>query len=433
MCDTIVALPDATEDGAVLLAKNADTEVNEAQQILRLPRRDYLPGAAVRVTHLTIPQATYTHEVILGRSFWTWGGEVGCNEHGVAIGNEAAFSNQKCEKDGTGAIDLLRLALERAASARDAVDVIGDHVVRFGQGGNCQMMGNYWFDSGLLVADRKEAWVVNCAGHHWAARQAKSTEAISNRFQIGADWDLSSLSASRPVNGETKPDFRARFADPVREQECAADERESCAAGLLAARRGAITMHDMAAVLRDVGDEASYDVTADARPTKVCMHAGPTPARFWHATSAMITEVRPDSVVVWMTGTSATDLSIFKPLFFGVDTPSGLMPLGTDTEGTIWWRHERLHRPAMAHYRQLKPAIRAEFDALERSFQSESATVRDGSLRLKEEFVAWCWHRAAAATEAWIDRLARLPYAISHSAYRAAWERWNAEASLAFA
>jgi len=431
MCDTIVALPDATADGAVLLAKNADTEVNEAQQILRLPRRDYLPGAAVRVTHLTIPQAAHTHEVILGRSFWTWGGEVGCNEHGVAIGNEAAFSNQTCEKDGTGAIDLLRLALERAATAREAVDIIGGHIVRYGQGGNCQMMGNYWFDSGLLVADRKEAWIVNGAGHHWAARRARSTEAISNRYQIGTDWELSSLAGAAPVDGETRPDFRARFADPVRERECAADERESCAAGLLAGRNGAITMHDMATVLRDVGDEATYDVTADERPTKVCMHAGPTPARFWHATSAMITEVRPASVVVWMTGTSATDLSIFKPLFFGIDLPEGLMPLGTDTEGTIWWRHERLHRPAMARYREVKPEIRAEFDALERSFHDESATVRGGSPQLKAEFVAWCWHRAAAATEAWIGRLARRPYAITHPAYRAAWERWNAEASLA--
>ncbi len=44
MCDTIVALPEATADGAMLLAKNADTEVNEAQQILRYPAHDYLPA-----------------------------------------------------------------------------------------------------------------------------------------------------------------------------------------------------------------------------------------------------------------------------------------------------------------------------------------------------------------------------------------------------
>ena len=53
----------------MLLAKNADTEVNETQQILRLPARDYGPGTALRVTHLAIPQAERTHEVILDLSF----------------------------------------------------------------------------------------------------------------------------------------------------------------------------------------------------------------------------------------------------------------------------------------------------------------------------------------------------------------------------
>lgn len=427
MCDTIVALPDATADGAVLLAKNADTEVNEAQQILRLPARDYLPGTAVRITHLTIPQAAHTHEVLLDRSFWAWGGEIGCNEHGVAIGNEAAFSNQPADRDGVVVLDLLRIALERATTARQAVLVIGHHVEAYGQGGNVQMMGNYRFDSGLLVADRAEAWVVNCAGRHWAARRARSTEAISNRYQIADDWELSSLPAAGP-----KVDFRASFADPVREHEAGADERESCAAGLLAVRRGRITVHDMAAVLRDVGNEAEYDVVSDERSVRVCMHAGPTPGRFWHATGAMITETLPDSVTVWMTGTSATDLSIFKPLFFGIPLPeAGLQPSGIDGDGTLWWRHERLHRRAMARYREVKPEIRAEFDALERQFHAESIAVRSDSPSAKAEFVGECWQAAMRATERWIERLEQRPYIIAHAGYREMWDRCNAEASLA--
>jgi dipeptidase len=45
MCDTFVALSDSTANGSVLLAKSADTEVNEAQHFLRLPARDYPEGA----------------------------------------------------------------------------------------------------------------------------------------------------------------------------------------------------------------------------------------------------------------------------------------------------------------------------------------------------------------------------------------------------
>ncbi len=117
---------------------------------------------------------------------------------------------------------------------------------------------------------------------------------------------MSSLPAAHP-----KTDFRARFADAAREQEVGAGERETCAAGLLAGRRGRITMRDMATVLRDVGEEATYDVVSDERAVRMCMHAGPTPQRFWHATGAMITEVWPDS------GTDAKA----KPLVVWASTP----------------------------------------------------------------------------------------------------------------
>ena len=221
MCDSFVALGNSTESGSGLLAKSADTEVNEAEHVVRFERREYGEGANVRVTHLVIPQARQTNEIILGKSFWSWGAELGANEHGVAIGNEAAFSNQTPQKDGVVVLDLLRLGVERAATACEAVDVIGRPVEQFGQGGNCQMMGNFWFDSGLLVADSREAFVVNCAGHHWAARRVDDVMAISNRYQITDDWHLSSLDDGSGA----KADFRAKFADEAREQETASMQR----------------------------------------------------------------------------------------------------------------------------------------------------------------------------------------------------------------
>src|SRR6266404_3277946 len=124
MCDTFVALPGATATGGVLLAKNADTEINEAQHVLKLPHHDHPDGAMVRLTHLVIPQARRTHEMLLDKSFWLYGGEIGVNEHGVAIGNEAVFSNRASEKDGVILIDLLRLILERSADRRQAVDLV---------------------------------------------------------------------------------------------------------------------------------------------------------------------------------------------------------------------------------------------------------------------------------------------------------------------
>jgi secernin len=426
MCDSFVALGNSTADGSVLLAKSADTEVNEAEHVVRFPRRQYRDGAMVRVTHMNIPQAPLTYEIILGKSFWSWGAEIGCNEHGVAIGNEAAFSNQKDGKDGVVVLDLLRLALERATTAREGVDVVGHHVETFGESGNCQMMGNYWFDAGLLIADRREAWVVNCAGRNWAARPVSDVMAISNRYQIGTDWTLSSLKA----NG-SKPDFRARFADEKREHEAGAMEREAMAQQILDARKGRITVKDMADILRCVGDEDSYDVTEGDRSTRVCMHAGPTETRFWHATGAMISQASESSLVVWLTGTSATDLSCFKPLFFDADMPDlGPAPEGTYTEGSLWWKHEHLHRRAMAAYKEVKPQIRADFDRLEGEFFAEAPRVKTGGRKLKTEFVLDCWKRAEAMTDDWIARLKQRNYVIEHAAYRAMWDRFNREGSF---
>ena len=70
MCDTIVALPEATADGVVLFGKNSDRERNEAQSVEFVPRAEHAPGAKVACTYIAIPQARRTYAALLCRPFW---------------------------------------------------------------------------------------------------------------------------------------------------------------------------------------------------------------------------------------------------------------------------------------------------------------------------------------------------------------------------
>ena len=112
MCDTFVALSSVTRDKNVLFAKSADCEVNEANAIVRIPRKKHIKGEAVRITHLVIPQVEETYEIFLTKAFWTYGCEIGVNEYGLAMGEEAVFTTEMTEeKDGIIGPDLVRLGL----------------------------------------------------------------------------------------------------------------------------------------------------------------------------------------------------------------------------------------------------------------------------------------------------------------------------------
>ena len=65
---------------------------------------------------------------------------------------------------------IYRLGLERAKSAKQAVDVVSQMLEKHGQGGACSDAGGAWsYHNSFIIADQSEAWVLETAGKIWAA------------------------------------------------------------------------------------------------------------------------------------------------------------------------------------------------------------------------------------------------------------------------
>jgi secernin len=428
MCDTFVALKTATLNKSVLFAKSADCEVNEANTLVRVPRQKHLPGEAVRITHLVIPQAKETYEILLTKAFWTYGCEIGINEFGLAIGEEAVYTTEMAKEDRDGIIgpDLMRLALERAKDCREAIEVMTTLLQKYGQGGNAELKGNSHFDSSFILSDASDAFILETAGRHWAVKKIDTIASISNMLGIGRDWDQCSASY-----GNGNLDWAATFALPEVPVTLGSPDRQHITFEGLKEKMRRITPKTAFSIMRHHG-EGFHPATAEAH-RNICVHAGPQKDRRWQADSVMVTEVDSQGALIWVTGTSGTCVSIFKPVFMGIDLPDiGPLPTEHFNPNSLWWKHELLHRRAMADFDNLVPEIRKDFERLEDEFLVQAPSVKRGSNAEKCKFVDYCFREAIKATDVWIARLCRdTDLSFKNPAYHALWQRLNAEAGLA--
>lgn len=65
----------------------------------------------MQCTYVRIDQAERTHGVVLSRPAWLWGAEMGANEHGLCIGNEAVWGREEAGgEEALLGMDLVRFA-----------------------------------------------------------------------------------------------------------------------------------------------------------------------------------------------------------------------------------------------------------------------------------------------------------------------------------
>ena len=433
MCDTLVASPAATARGGLLFAKNSDRERNEAQFLEMTPAARHAPGAVLQATYIAIPQAAVTHACLLSRPFWTWGAEMGANEHGVVIGNEALHSIVPAQrKRALIGMDLVRLGLERGATAAEALAVIIDLLERHGQGGDCGHLGRFYYHNGFIIADPTEAYVLETVGRWWAVERVGRARALSNALSIGAAFDSVSpdLAAHAERAGWTGTDGRFDVAGRLidADRDAVTFGRGRCARGtaLLAAGDGQLTPAAMMAALRDHGEVAAADpawTPAQTVGRTICMHAAEG-ARRSQTVGSMVSELRGGRTVHWLTGTSAPCLSLFKPVLFESGLPpQGPRPADRDDGASLWWRHERVHRAALGDFAAWSHAIAPERDALEARFIARLDAAAPGELAAA---VALCWSEAEALEADWARRLsARRGRSPTQGAFTRSWARLN--------
>ncbi|KAM4626628.1 secernin-3 isoform 1-T2 [Discoglossus pictus] len=191
-CDTFVALPPATVGNRIIFGKNSDRPSDEVQEIVYFPEKTYLTGETLECTYIKIEQVEKTYAVILSRPSWLWGAEMGANEFGVCIGNEAVWGKEEIDdNEALLGMDLVRLALERAKTAEEALDVIVSLLQKYGQGGNCTEDNmSFTYHNSFLIADRKESWILETAGQYWAAERIEDgIRNISNNLSITTKID----------------------------------------------------------------------------------------------------------------------------------------------------------------------------------------------------------------------------------------------------
>lgn len=353
MCDTMVALEHTTKSGSIIFAKNSDRQPNEPLLLMHYPAKTYQAGSKLQCTYIEIDQVDQTYAISVHQPAWMWGCEMGTNEHGLTIGNEAVFTKEKVSKTGLLGMDLVRLALERCKTSEEAVYCITDLLATYGQGGNCGYEKPFSYHNSYLIADYKDAWVLETAGEYWVAEKVKGVRAISNRLSIGEHYDLTHpdvISYATDKGWHKKGNafhFAKSYSDFLYTSLSGSKERHHCALNNLNRQLGQITEQTMMHILQSHVEETTLPPLHSFSVKSVCMHAG-----FLYGdqtTGSYVIQLNPaEPLIGWVTGSSTACISLFKAVqLFDSNQENYGYTMHPEQALHFWLTREDIHRRLM--------------------------------------------------------------------------------------
>ena len=432
MCDSIVVTKEFTKNGVTIFGKASDRAVNEPQPFVYVPAADHQAGEKVKCTFIEVEQAPHTNAMILSKPSWIWGAEIGVNEFGVCIGNESIFSKElnSTQKALLG-MDIVRLALERASTAREAVEVMGQMMERYGQGGNASFDTVFHYDNAYLVVDENEAWHVETAGmHFWAAKQVSGPYSISNYMSINypdlMHKDLKQHAIDKGYPVDEPFDFAKAYVDwrsPVNQS----GMMRRCCSYQMANKPGkTFVEEDMVAALRSHYANDPWTEGASC----VCMHASNPPAPddiACQTCNSMVALCRGKDSVMWGPGMAVTCIAPFQP--FWMDAFSAKQVFAYDQQEAAmdeWIKREGINR-AILDGRIPVDRYQEEMHGLESAWLARVQAV-DASRESRQALCDQIADEAEAFFDRWLSYAkTAAPAPMGSEAFQAFWRRKNAE------
>jgi dipeptidase len=344
----VVALGGATADGRALFGHTCAWPTPERHWLQRTPGRVFAPGEKVQTQIRELPQVRQTYTVLGSQSSGLWGYHQGVNDQGVAVGVASLGTRQGGEPGGLLATDLVRLALERSASALQAVDTLTDLIGRHGQFLPPSGPVGELSDSAFLVADGREAFALEASGRHWVYQEVREVRALSDACTIRQDWNriapgLATQVIDRgwwPEDG-SKLDFAGALASNPAGR-FAGLRRWGRATMLLQQQNGHIDTAFLRRLLADHGEGQS----ADLGRVPLCQHGqGSIPVVTALSSVAELGEPTRRWPLVWIAFGPPCE-TVYFPLCLAGDLPESFCHGGRGPTESVWQRVSRLRSRA---------------------------------------------------------------------------------------
>jgi secernin len=378
--DMVVALPRAAADGVALFGQNCTRPADRGVGLACEPARSRALGESVRLQNLTLPQPRQTFAVLGVQPPGEWGFLGGVNERHVAVGQTTMATRLPSARPGLTGCELVRLTLERAGGARQAVDCLTDLVTRHGQ-------GDGGADHAFLVADGREAYVVETAGEHWAVQEVGAVRAVSEACLLRQDWDRISRGLADLAVGKgwwacdgSKLDFAGVVAPGA--NRAAALRRWGQATLHLEQHSGRLDLDRVRRILsghsESVVDAAPPNAFAMER--SLCRY--PLDADGPATAASLVAELRePDGPALAWCAPGPPGLGVYFPVFLDGELPPAFGAAPGESGCVLWRRLMRLAADRgdgerLAATREALAALQARFDHDAREVLAEAAGLK---------------------------------------------------------